>query len=358
MKTMTRILTVAVVVAGALSLAAPVNANCDADAIITTIDAGGSSFVFSPVFAAHPYFYYGDFGPAAYGLNVPPALSVDAKITFWAVGTGDPAVGFGDDNGAYNMRTQGTGFYYYLYDYGGGETFKAAATLNGNWDNGQFATDGCVGNVNCMCVLFSDHDGDTGFFASVGSQSTATLRTSFNLGGSDGFVNNLPIALVAIDPPSITGSVRDQLTHDVDFTVKVAAPAGVYNGGQTADGACDCAPVGFVVRQQILSSGAVVPSDRDAAAWSLPLKADGSAQTMAAFGTGMTDPGVVIRSACGTSDSDVYLSTQLVFATGFATTVVSGNSLRVECGPTLADPSDRPRPTRPTRGRPDNPRRR
>ena len=353
MKTMTKVLTAAAVLVVALSVSAPVGANCGTTAIISTITATGTTFVFNPTFATHPSFFYGPYGPAVYsydGANpAPTPLSAAANITFWAVGTGDPAVGFGDDNGAYDIIAGG-GFYFGGYTYSsyipGG--YLQAGVVNATWEGG---TDNCVGSNNCMCVLFSDQDGDAGFFAIGGGSSDANVNTVINLGGSDGNGNNEAIALVGIAAPSITGSTRDQGTFNVNLDVSAALPA----GGNYVQNGCACGPTGFKVLQSIVPRGNMPPSDRNNGAWTEPTLGDGtSAQPVSGFSTTVN-----IRSSCGTSDTDVYLATSLQFDSGFGAAVVSGNSSRVECGPTVANPNDaNPSVDRPGRGDRGKPRRR
>ena len=116
-----------------------------------------------------------------------------------------------------------------------------------------------------------------------------------------------------------------------------SAASGVYN----KDG-CDCAPTGYRILQQILPRGSMPPSDRSAG-WT-----DASGVVPATQGTTVT-------ATCGAADQDVYLATELIFDSGFGTSIVSANSSRVECGTTLADPDDKPRTPRPRLDRP-NPR--
>lgn len=363
MKTI-KILTVVAALIVALSLAAPVSASCLTVAAITTIvppTAGnnGRTFVFSPPFLEYGIYYGAGTPPLTYSYaspgTAPPPLSAAASISFWRLGAGNTAIGVGTDNGVFDMAGA-PGIYGDLYFYGyasgglltGG--FWYAATINGGWNSA--GIDGCIGAAACMCLLISDHDGTRGFWAVTGGQSNANFNTSINQGGSDGNGNNVPIILATIDKPNITGSVR-VANMDVDLTIKLAAPTA---GDFTTDG-CDCAPIGYKVLQQVLARGNMPPSDRSIAAWSEPSLAAGGAQGVTAFGLGAGD-GVTVRSVCGASNKDVYLTTQLIFDSGFGTTVVSGNSARVECGPTLADPDDRPSRIRPRSDRPATPRRR
>jgi len=347
MKTITKVLTGVAALVIALSLSAPVDASCLTTAIITTIDPGGTSFVFTPTFAEHPNFTYGYYGPANFSFDplnpaVPP-LGPGANITFWRLGTGDPVGGSGDDNGVYDMIATG-GFFFTGYGPGVG-TYLTGGYLRGGQINGSWlpgGIDGCVGTASCMCMLITDQDGPRGFWATAGGMSDANVNTSMNRGGTDGNGNNLPIILVDIAAPSINGSRRLPGTFDVDLDISVGAPTA---GNYAVDG-CACGPTGFRVLQQIVMRGAMPPSDRSVG-WAEPLTDLGAAQTDTALGGQVT-----VRSLCGSSNTDVYLTTQLVFDSGFQTSVVSGNSTRVECGPTLADPNDRPTNTRPGNDRP------
>ncbi len=359
MKT-TKILMVAATLIVALSLAAPASASCGTVASISTIVPGGggtsgTTFVFSPPFQEYGITY----GPGyaillGYnaGTPAPPPVSAAATVSFWALGLGDPAIGSGTDNGSFDMIAAGQ-FYGYGYPssayYPGG--YWQAATIDSTWEPA--GIDGCIGSGNCMCLLISDHDGERGFWAVTGGESNANFNTVINQGGSDGNGNNLPIVLVTMDKPSITGSVR-QPNFDVDLTVKLAAPT----AGDYTNDLCNCAPIGYKVLQQVVIRGNMPPTDRSLSAWSEPALAAGGVQGVTAFGDGVADAGVTVRSVCGATNNDVYLTAQLVFDSGFATTVVSGNSARVECGPTLADPDDRPSRIRPRSDRPTSPRRR
>ena len=122
MKT-TKILTVAAALIVALSLAAPASASCGTPAAITVFanpaDVGqnGTSWVFSPPIQEFGIYYY--FGaPYVYssdaGNPAPPPVGPDARVSFWRVGAGDPAVGFGIDNGVFDMVASGD-FYFYGY---------------------------------------------------------------------------------------------------------------------------------------------------------------------------------------------------------------------------------------------------
>lgn len=362
MKTMTRILGVAAVAVLAVALAGPASATCNADSIISTVAAPSAtntnkSFIFGEAFAASPYFGQSGFGNTwAYGIAAgdpaSPPLSANAQVSFWALGAGDPAVGVGFDNGAYDMV--GAGLYFYGYGVGEGGnpnySFFYAATIEGSWDGG--ATDGCPGDGAgnaCMCLLITDEENGAGTFAITGGFADANVNTFMNREGTtDGgaIENNAPIVLLPIPGPTIVGSNRDGTTNDVTFTINVPSAAIASDYTQDAALGCDCSPVGYKVYQSVVGRGGMPPMGRDLASWTEMPQADGMAQP--ALGTPLGTE-VSLTSGCGGSDSDVYLTTQLIFDSGFATSTVSANSTRVECGPSLANPSD----TRP--GRPDRP---
>lgn len=348
MKTMTKVLAVAAVAVLGVALSAPVNATCGSDSIISTVGSDGTSYVFGPAFQSHPTYtvigYYGPAAPQVYSFDAanpaPPPIGPNAKVTFWGLGAGDPAIGFGNDNGAYDMIAAG-GVYVYGYGVGAGydpnASFWYGATIFGSWDGG--TTDGCVGGNNCMCVLITDEEGGVGTFAISGGMATANFDTFFNRSGtSDGGRSNAPIVLVPIPSPQINGSSRDVATNDVTFNMNVPA---VGSGDYTQDG-CACAPTAYRILQTVVPRGGMPPTSRDLGAWT---------------DLGGANIGVAtdVTSNCGSQDNDVYLATQLVFDSGFGTHTVSSNSTRVECGPNLATPSDgTPRPDRPTR--PERPR--
>ena len=109
--------------------------------------------MFNPTFASHPSFGYTAHGtPYVFSTDAanpaPPPLSAAATITFWGTGAGDPAVGYGKDNGGYDMMA-GRGFYFYGYAAGSDATggMFYGGQLTGMWEGG---TDNCVGPNNCM----------------------------------------------------------------------------------------------------------------------------------------------------------------------------------------------------------------
>jgi hypothetical protein len=356
MKTMTKVLTVAGALVLALSLTAPVQATCGNPSVIQTIDAAGQwSFITNPQFRESPEYYGTDaYGPLiiSYDYIDDAPLSPAANISFWRLGTGDTAIGLGDDNGAFDMIAAG-GFYFYSIPTGYFPTYPSYGVARGgqvfsSWDGG--ATDGCVQANSCMCLLITDEDGIDGSWAVVGGQSDPNFLTSLNAVGTDGVANRAPIQLLNQPGPQINLAVRANpgVNNDLDLTVALTPAAASYG-----DPACDCGPTGFKVVQQIVPRGSAAPSTRDIAAWSEPLLSTGVAQPAGGNPFG----GATVRSVCGTLEEDVWLAGQLIFDSGFGVTHVSSNSTRIECGTTLADPDDKPQPIRPRSDRP-KPRRR
>jgi len=372
MRSSMKVLMVAATLVIALSVTAPLQASC----VLGLIETRDASFAFSHLvnlqFQNHPYYGTGPYGPWTYVTGTIPAVSpvtALAKGSFWALGTGDQAnAGSGNDSNTYDIMTAG-GFGFYanpgVYEHGG--------RFAGNWNSGSI--DGCIGGGNCMCLLVTDvlPGTDDAQFMVVGGRSAGTEDTLLNAGGTDGQNHLTPLKMVAIPRPNITGSTRLAGSNDVDLAVSLPAlTGGVYS---TPGSGCDCSPVGYRVVQSIVPRGTTVPTDRDRAAtwdddnnagtpevdlYSEPILTAGGAQPAA--GTSLTGS-VSVRSLCGSSDQDVYLTAQLVFdgsggpGTEWVAEHLSGNSTRVECGPNLADPDDKPRPIRPRNDRP-SPRRR
>lgn len=286
--------------------------------------------------------------------DVGPALSPSTRGFYWALDTGDPTPGAGDDNGTHGGSFSNGG----ISQGGCGDEWictieadNATYSYPGVFFGGYASTsevDGCgvaaFPATRCTCVLITDEWNGDGYFL-----VTSALHDP---SGVFDFTQpvDAPLQLVPIPAPGITGTQRLQPSLDVVSDVKLPPPAsGVY----LKDG-CDCAPTGFKVLQTILPRGSAAPTSRQVAAWNAPPDADGNPQpsTGAPFGT-MPAQGISVRSACGMMNTDVYLTTQLVFPRGYTAQHVSSNSGRIECGPMLANPApDRPdRPSDRQQGR-------
>jgi hypothetical protein len=294
-------------------------------------------------------------GPTAtFCSNVGPALSPATRAFFWDLGFGNQTPGPGNDNGNFGGGFSDTGpatcsgNQWVCANFTGGSGFYGAGLLVGGWSSSN-QVDGCgvaaFPATKCSCVLITDQWSGVGYYLIAGAAHDPTGTFDFTQPGG------APLELVPIPKPGITGSQRLQPSLDVVLNTRIPAPAaGVY----LKDG-CNCAPTGYKILQQILPEMSPAPTDRAlTAGWTEPNREDGSPQPAngSPFGTGMGQ-GVNVRSACGMSDTDVYLATQLIFPDGYRATILSENSTRVECGPNLATPApDRPeRPERNNTGR-------
>jgi hypothetical protein len=320
---------IAAIVAVLASTCAPAYAACSGSPLLATADNDNKSFIWTQdVFV--PY-YIGVPGYIIWGedAGIPPVTSAFSGV-FWALGTGDPATSLGDDNGTH---TEGGWFHYYTWP---STAFYTAGYIDTTW--AVAGVDGCLYNSGasgsldgdeCTCVLLSDQDGTQGYFAIASGQVDVVGNTILDMPGADGNGNSGPIILMPIPKPFITFTQVESGTLDIDLSVTVAPfSAGVY-----AKDGCDCGPIGFKVMSIITARGDPPPADRDAALWTEIELSTGGAQPVTSFGSSVT-----IKSTCGSANTDVYLATGLVFDSGFGPTVVSKNSTRIECGPTVAEP--------------------
>jgi hypothetical protein len=324
-----------------LGLAArPASGACLAPLQITSVESDGSrSFIWTDqVFL--PDYYVGSpgYAPAMYPDGNPPFTRAFEGV-FWSVGHGDPVVGLGDDNGSFAVDDplQPWLSYYALPSY----LYYEAAELFTTWA-ADSAIDGCLfnggpGGETCTCVLLTDQDGTEGYYAILGNSTTPGHDTYLAQPGSDGNGNRGPIVLQAIPWPLIVGAHRNPASGGISIDVMVVESPGSY---VLDPDRCPCGPVGFKVVQRELPRGSAPPGDRNAALWQDAPLEGGGVQPVTPLGRS-----VPIESNCGlVDDVEVYLATRLYFDSGFASSVVSRNSTRIECGPNVADPSATRRP--------------
>jgi hypothetical protein len=265
--------------------------------------------------------YFESYAPLAY--RAP--FTTSASASFWSAGSGDLAVGMGNDSGAFDLIAAG-GLPYDDTTYSA-EGVVFAAELETDWSDAM--VDGCNDMSPCTCLLLSDEDpeGRSGYFALVAATADAMGDTSFNLAGTDPIGNGLPIVLQPIPFPTVSAvtlSQPDTLDITVDLPDRVV---GVYEAESGAG--CSCGPIGFSIYHQVVtpSSDWVPPDDRDPAAWTLAALAGGGPQ-----GVTPLDQSVTVEVACpDPATQRVYLAAQLHFDSGFSTATVSGNSVPVDC---------------------------
>ena len=305
----------------------PVQAACAFPGILaTTESASAASQIMTADFyaasAPSPYGYAGAF----YAYNIPPFDAASLEGSWWAIGTGNPAFGAGDDNGTFDAAR-----WIQVYSGAGpGGTFYYGGYFATGW-GATAEVDGCINNntTGCTCILLTTNGpGEPPRFALLGAQGNSNFDAFFNLPG------NAPIVLADLPTPVIQTSSRD-VNNDLTLGVGVTdASAGVYQQDM-----CNCA-LSFRVREIVQARGLEPPMDRDSAAW------DGAANPVDAV-----DASSSVFSSCGATDTDVWLATELVVdpasAGGFASPVVSDLGTRIECGPNVADPKpvkERPTP--------------
>jgi len=306
----------------AVLAALPAAASCAGSAVLSSAngtDTADRSFIWTAT--VFDPFYFPSYAPLDYQ---PPFHQL--KASFWAAGSGDPAVGVGNDNGSRDLvALSDLDFVTYTYPF----PVHFGAELNSDWS---FAgVDGCNQTSSCTCLLLSDTDPQEidGLFALVATTTDPVDGTFVNLGGSDPLGNGQPIVLLEIPRPTVTDVIRPQAdTVEVTVTVPTRS-AGVYEAA--AGAGCFCGPTEFLVRLQVLPRGSVPPVGRTPGAWPVAPLAGGGAQSVTP-----TDGSVTVQATCPGGDSDVYLVTELFFDSGFSASFVSGNSIPVECGGNLS----------------------
>jgi hypothetical protein len=260
--------------------------------------------------------------PCGAGTSVSPAF----KGSFWHVGNGNPTIGPGNDNGAYDVSrwtpTPDPGY--------------PVSGFNGSWLPPDLpGPDGCPDvpqpsspAARCMAVLLEDVDSEGApVFALLTAPANAQFNYNFNQGAE---INLAPLPKV-----SILNSVRQGGGNGVQLTVGLD-PAGL-DAGMYINSSGDCAAVGGGGTSLIAGYRArfktqltdTPPEDEDTAGW--PDCGGGV--------TPLGQPGNC--SVPCTGDTNVFVSYSLVFDSGFEMGIVGAPSTRAECGPNLAQPGER-----------------
>jgi hypothetical protein len=275
--------------------------------------------------------YYAGYLPFTYE----PPVSPNFAGKFWALGTGNPLPGAGDDSNTWDASN-----WFYFYGPGGYGSFFAGEVFTG-W-GGSAQIDGCVPLGGCTCMLLTDEIGGVTYSALLSAQADATNSTFFNQPGTDGAGNGGPIMLMPLATPQIVTTVKNGI--GVDVTVNVPpVTAGIYQ----KDG-CDCSGSRtYEIWAKELIEGSAPPVDRTTDGWTLLSGGNALGTSATAFAPCDTATGV-----------DLYIATRVVddpaSGGGFGSDTVSDISSRIVCGsnPTLADP-DQPRikPNRPVKPR-------
>jgi hypothetical protein len=320
-KTFALAVLVALVVTAALT---PVQAKCTSSRLIQTNTADGQTRVYNP--ATFDVVCLAGYAPYSYYQSpVSPAF----EGIFWALGTGDVALGLGDDSGSYAADGSNTPWFTWEYYPPGGPYpgYTRGGQIFANW-GGADSVDGCVPTGTCECVLLTDEVDGVGYFALATGLSDANGNLNLTQSGAPCGTSPGDIVLAPIPTPTVTRIDMDMVTKDQSFQVTASVPAaGIYE----KDG-CVCGPLGWKLYQRTVPRGNPAPVSRNAADWEMVVD-----QTP--FGaTGTWD------SACGDSEVDIYLAVGLAFADGFPgpnnLVLLSANDGPYLCGPTMADPTD------------------
>ena len=344
MRILNRIAIAAVLALFVAAAVTPALAACGSAAVIGTTDqAGNKTFVWNGgVFTPNYYSGYPGYAPAMYPGGNPPVTAAFSSV-FWAMGTGNPVVGAGDDNGGF---TDDNWFAYYALPaygfYESGQIFTnwgAAAVIDGCLSNSGPTTDPDPG-LECTCMLLLDQDGTDGYYAMISNSTNAVSDTFYTQPGSDGNGNSGPIVMAPIPSPTINGATWRDPGSGGDGNVEVNVTVAGNPGDYILDpGVCGgCGPTGYKVMMLNTARGVPGPTTREASAWTEAPLVGGGLQGETALGAS-----VDVETVCG-GDEWVYLATMLTFDSGYTADYVSGDSTIVECGSTLADPVNlRPR---------------
>jgi hypothetical protein len=319
--TMCKIGICAVAVLAIALVADSVLAVCPVAAPLTTIGSGGRSQIMTQEW----FDTAGQYGVAGNYYNTvgPPIDLASVSGFWWAVGSGDPALSMGNDNGSFAPADW---LEIYTYMYAGMQYWNGAYFVT-SWD--REGVDGCIFDAanRCTCVMLTTNAPSEGpkFVLMSAIADISSITTFVNPGSA-------PFVMADVPTPVVLNSSRDganNLTLDLGLS---DASSGRYE-------TCDC-NLSYRVRSIVQARGLEPPLDRDSSTWDADTSTVADAETPTS-----------LQSLCGDTDTDVYLATQLVGDPtsngGFDAGVVSENSTRIECGPNLADPTpigDRPVP--------------
>ena len=221
----------------------------------------------------------------------------DGSVRFWALHSGSPAVGAGNDDGTYG----------FLQD---------APFIHGDWNAP--GVDGCIDAAGasptldgdeCMTVLFSTQDGGRGYYTLLSRPMTVGGTTRIDPVPPPGFGDAF---LTPIRRPQIVGA-QAQGSQVVLTLHDVGAP-----GGEDLTPACTEGVVGgFSIFSKDVSPGASPP-------WDVAI-ASGWTPRTAVMPRGGT---IEVTLACA-GGSEAILATGLHFDSGYATPYVSLPTVRL-----------------------------
>jgi hypothetical protein len=244
--------------------------------------------------------------------SVPPGSQFAEDTSFfgewWALGTGSPTDGAGNDRGTYQNDLTAD----WTNNYSSYCKYMPAGT--NNWFNN--GTDGCIlDDPDLMVVAVDDKtsDNSNAFFA-VG----CVPKT----GGPDYNFDGIGRGMYLTEIPHISIDSATPGTGNIALTLSWSDP-----GVTTGFGGDSCTWAQVFSGYEVYSfQGASAPTTRDPASWSLESDTDGTADNLGANVT-VTDP--------ATSGHSTWLALRLVYDSGFKSRYVGANSSQV-AGPTAA----------------------
>ncbi len=242
--------------------------------------------------------------------------------SWWGFGTGNPAIGLGNDNGSWQSDNGGAvpGTQPWLYPGPEpGTWFATGGTDGGNTDN-------CPTGLTMIMAVSDQDPAGNGYFA-VAAAVPSTANPTGNLW--DFAQNGVNRVEIAIPKPNITASSKlTSTTTSVTVANVLADFQGGYYPQANVPQTATQVLTGYRVYSHIVPENAAAPISRNKADWTLA--------SSAAMGAPAT-----FTLNCP-SASDAYLAYSVVFdgATPFETAVVGPNSLKIKCGPgtVLAEP--------------------
>ena len=349
---MKKVILIAVGVALVAGLAAglqPAEAACGLGYVVNSVNSNGATRLFTP---GNPF----DVGNLDRANNYPNA-------SFWSLGYGNTASAVPPNNDS-GTNSGGTSFYAgtggssnwfemgyygagsYLGDYYNSAHWQYPGTdgcIDFDGTNGNHSNAGAFDTAQCNVVLVDDDDdAGTGYFLLASQSPSAGGDYFMNLAltGGAGTVNLSPIPV-----PQITGSSSVSALVK-NLTVVVPCPVGPAQGVYA-----NCLPGdntllnnGIGVQLYSTTTGVNLPPGgaRSRDLPSVVAVSDGgnpSGWAPLAGGAGACGAPLAVTVSC-VSDSSIWLCASLVADGDFETGNCSGNAVRVDCGPTLANPDE------------------
>lgn len=315
MKNLTKFAVMAVVVLTCAAMLQPANAICGSARLFKS----GNTYIYTPGCQGSYY------GTGCDGGSGDTSMTSAARGRFWAVGTGDPAVGPGNDNGSFEFL-------------GGWAVNDDTYPMGFNSSWAKAGVDNCVDAApnKCMAILLTDNvdtgNQVTGAFALLTNQPDSLGNYDFDQGGH--------VTLQTVPGLRINGSARTGGGTGVDIQLSSMSLAEV-EGGLHLDSNCTG---GGSAAGDVLQGFQIFAREATRNDPPQPPSNDASEWTKVGGVNPFDGPDVTVSVPCN-GDNDVWVAAGIVFDSGFTNDVVAGHpttdlgeTLRVECGANLAEP--------------------